>query len=354
METSYIRQAFLILAGLLIASYCRLLPADEVSQWDDIDPAYYETDVRKLIEIDSGRDVADKRKALIQYLWAEKGFPCSKLPATVNHDVPDDRYARLFHANLKQIDKITVSMDYGLNSTVYHFISRDGNNRLIIYHQGHRGDFISGIDTIAAFLDSGYSVMGFSMPLLGMNNQPVVYLKRFGRLKLTSHNHLKFLDSPIRYFAEPVIVALNYARKFEYESVNMVGISGGGWTTVLIAAIDPRIKRSYPVAGSFPIYLRASRDWGDYEQTVPSLYRIANYPELYVMGAYGSGRKQFQILNKYDSCCFGGVKYQTYEDAVTQAVMELGEGEFEILLDDTHKEHKISNYALTVILNDLD
>ena len=134
----------------------------------------------------------------------------------------------------------------------------------------------------------------------------------------------------------------------------MVGISGGGWTTVLIAAIDPRIKCSYPVAGSFPIYLRASRDWGDYEQTVPNLYRVANYPELYVMGAYGSGRKQLQILNKYDSCCFAGVKYQTYEDTIRQAVMKLGEGGFEVLLDDTHKEHKISNYALTVILNDLD
>jgi len=354
METYGKRQVFLILAGLLVASYCRLLPADEVSQWDEIDPFYYETDIRKLIEIDSGHDVAAKRKALIQYLWAEKGFPCSKLPAVVDHNIQDDRYAALFHANLKQIDKITVSMDYGLNSTVYHFIPKDGNNRLIVYHQGHRGDFISGIDTIAAFLESGYSVMGFSMPLLGMNNRPVVYMKRFGRLKLTSNNYLKFLDSPIRYFVEPVVVALNYGGRFDYESFSMVGISGGGWTTVLTAAIDPRIKRSYPVAGSFPIYLRASRDWGDYEQTVPSLYRIANYPELYIMGAHGSGRKQFQILNKYDSCCFAGVKYQTYEDAVRQAVTKLGEGGFEILLDDTHKEHKISNYALAVILNDLD
>ena len=32
----------------------------------------------------------------------------------------------------------------------------------------------------------------------------------------------------------------------------MVGLSGGGWTTNLIAALDDRIKYSFNVAGPFP------------------------------------------------------------------------------------------------------
>jgi len=243
-----------------------------------------------------------------------------------------------------------------LDSIIYHFTPKKPNHELIVYHQGHNGDFVVGINTIRSCLDRGYSVMGFSMPLLGMNSRPVIELERFGKLKLSKHEHLKFLKNPIKYFVEPVAMALNYAAKFEYRRVSMIGISGGGWTTTLYAAIDPRISCSYPVAGTLPIYLRSDskRDWGDYEQTVPELYSIANYLELYIMGSYGNARKQIQILNKYDSCCFAGIKYRTYEEVVKAAVAGLGEGEFGIFLDDTHKEHKISEKTLKVIFDDLN
>ena len=36
----------------------------------------------------------------------------------------------------------------------------------------------------------------------------------------------------------------------------MAGLSGGGWTTTLYAAIDPSIRYSFPVAGTIPLYLR--------------------------------------------------------------------------------------------------
>lgn len=350
------RKVIAVFSGAFVISFCLAAAADDLSQFEEIEASYFETDVRKVIQLRSGRDVVDKRKALIRYIWGEEGFPLSKLPESVQEDIKDAQYGQLEQNNLKRIDKITVGMDYGLNSVVYHFIAKKCNKKLIIYHQGHRGDFVKGINTIKACLDKGYCVMGFSMPLLGMNSRPTVELERFGRLKLTKHDHLKFLEHPIKYFVEPVAVALNYAAKFRYQGVYMVGISGGGWTTTLYSAIDARIRRSYPVAGSFPVYLRSgsSRDWGDYEQTVPGLYRVANYPELYIMASHSKGRKQIQILNKYDSCCFAGIKYRTYEKVVKEVVEGLGEGEFEVFLDDTHKEHKISGRALDVIFNDLE
>jgi len=345
-----------ILVGIFSVSMCFAASAEQYAQFERIEPSYYETDVNKLVQITNPQDVVNKRKALIDYIWAGRGFCSSKLPESVQENIEDDRYAELFKSNLKQIDKITIIMDGGFNSIVYHFIPKKANKKLLLYHQGHRGDFIEGLETIRAFVGRGYAVMGFSMPLLGMNNKPTVYLERFGWFKVTRHIHMRLLDRPIMYFVEPIAVALNYAGKFGYKDMYMTGISGGGWTTTLYAAIDPRISRSYPVAGSLPIYLRSDskRDWGDYEQTLPGLYAIANYLELYVMGASGNGRRQIQILNQYDSCCFAGIKYRTYEQAVTQRVSSIGEGGFWVYLDSTHREHKISDAALEAIFADIE
>eukprot|EP01043_Picozoa_sp_COSAG02_P103688 COSAG02_NODE_39697_length_414_cov_0.596825_2_plen_47_part_01 len=47
------------------------------------------------------------------------------------------------------------------------------------------------------------------------------------------------------------MLAVNYAKNvLRYKHIVMVGISGGGWTTTVSAAIDPRIELSMPIAGS--------------------------------------------------------------------------------------------------------
>ena len=56
-----------------------------------------------------------------------------------------------------------------------------------------------------------------------------------------------------RFFVEPVILTINYAKQvLGYKRVVMMGLSGGGWTTTMAAALDPRIELSIPVAGSIP------------------------------------------------------------------------------------------------------
>ena len=72
---------------------------------------------------------------------------------------------------------------------------------------------------------------------------------------------------------------------------------------------DDRINESFSVAGSFPIWLRSdSRDYGDYEQTIPEFYKIANYPELYFLSSYGD-RSLYLFYNEFDPCCFSGEVY---------------------------------------------
>ena len=93
---------------------------------------------------------------------------------------------------------------------------------------------------------------------------------------------------------------------------------------------------------------------GDYEQQVPALYLKANYLELYLMGAYGEGRRQLQILNEFDACCFGGTGYETYRDILLDRIYSLGSGQFDVFLDSTHRLHQISPEALKIIFLDLE
>lgn len=317
---------------------------------------YLGTDVSSLISIRQIDDVSDKRDLLIHFLWGKKGLP--SMQPTVIKNWNDHRYKDI--QSILRIDKLVVTMDFGLKSNIYHFIPETPNNKVVLYHQGHGGDFIKSKEQIRQLIDEGYNVFAFCMPLLGLNNNPTIDVPHIGKLKLTTHDIMKFLfpkdGNPIKYFIEPVIITLNYIEKnFDFYSISMIGISGGGWTTTLAAAVDTRIMHSFPVAGSYPIYLRSNsgRDWGDYEQNNPALYKSVNYLELYILGAYGKGRSQLQIINKFDPCCFAGIKWKTYKDIVTSRVHQLGQGKYDLYLDENNYDHKISKKTMAIIINTL-
>ena len=154
------------------------------------DAFYLRTKIDDLIEIGTLREVKEKRKQLVEFLWGLKSLPTS-MPDAVDFDHQDDRYSDL--NNLLRIDRLIVQMEYGLKSVIYHFIPENSNSRVILYHQGHVGDIIAGRTVIKAFLDRGYAVVGFSMPLLGGNNIPDVELKHLGRFELECHDEMKLL-----------------------------------------------------------------------------------------------------------------------------------------------------------------
>jgi hypothetical protein len=69
------------------------------------------------------------------------------------------------------------------------------------------------------------------------------------------------------------------------------------------------------------------------------------------MGAFGKGRFQLQVLNQYDSCCFDGTGFKTYVDLVRKRVHQLEKGRYDVFLDNSHREHKISERAIKEIFN---
>ena len=92
-------------------------------------------------------------------------------------------------------------------------------------------------------------------------------------------------------------------RNADPSRVAMTGLSGGGWQTALLAALDERITAIVPVAGHSPLWQRKScvADIGDLEQCPSDLCTVADYDVLTGMFA---PRPTLLIYNHEDDCCF--------------------------------------------------
>jgi hypothetical protein len=146
-------------------------------------------------------------------------------------------------------------------------------------------------------------------------------------------------------------------KNHNFESFNMIGLSGGGWSTIIISALDDRIQKSYSVAGSFPIWMRSDpSNFGDYEQTVPEFYKIANYEELYIMSSYGQDRELILFYNEFDPCCFSGELYKKFpfKNIIQEKLQSLEKGEFDVIIDSEQNEHIISDFTFNKILSSLN
>ena len=362
--------AIVFIYGLLVGVY-KIFPYEPLNLSFDVikgetpiqnnNQFIIQNDLDSLIKINNESDVDEKKNHLIEFFWNVESLDRVKysgqLPQ-VEFDISDSRYDNF--QNLKRIDKLTVEMEYGINSVSYLLVPEESNKKLILYHHGHDGDFILGKDTIQFFLERNFTVLAMTMPLIGMNNQPIVEIDGFGEMKLISHEQFRFLEknkfNPMKLFIHPIQVSLNFLEKeYDFKRYSIIGISGGGWTGLVYSAIDDRISDSFSVASSIPFYLKVEqRDMGDYEQMNIDLYKITNYLELYVLAAYGDDRKHIQIFNKNDSCCYSGNGYESYEFFIKDKLVKLGKGSFEIFIDDTYYGHKISESTLSLILEKLE
>lgn len=323
---------------------------------EDMTQAPEGVDPHDLITIRSSADAEAARLNLVQLIWGRRTLP-DKLPAVESSSIGEHLIEEL-DPLVERVETLVVILDAGMVTRAFHFIPRSGNGNVVILHDGHDDSVLQRTHEIEELMRHGYAVIAFSMPLVPPNSQPDLTLPTGETIRLQHHDQLAFLtpdhENLVRYFLEPIIQVVNFIeRETEYRHISMSGISGGGWTTVMAAAIDPRISASVPIAGSFPIYLRAlnDRDWGDLEQTLPAIYSRIGYLDLYVLGSEGCGRRQVQIFYEHDPCCFAGRAGSSYEAAVQDAVESIGPGTFEVRIDSRFREHAISPYALEAALD---
>lgn len=85
--------------------------------------------------------------------------------------------------------------------------------------------------------------------------------------------------------------------------LGVTGLSGGGWQTIVLSALDERVAVAVPVAGYASLLSRIERraDTGDIEQNATDLAAGQDYPHLTAMRA---PRPTLLIYNAEDDCCF--------------------------------------------------
>ena len=87
--------------------------------------------------------------------------------------------------------------------------------------------------------------------------------------------------------------------------VGVTGLSGGGWQTIFLSALDERVKVAVPVAGysstTTKVEARQYGDLGDLEQNGTDLLTNVDYTHLTAMM---SPRPTLLIHNAEDDCCF--------------------------------------------------
>ncbi|HKX60220.1 MAG TPA: hypothetical protein VJS65_00230 [Verrucomicrobiae bacterium] len=320
------------------------------------------------ITLRNPRDIEARRKTLTEFIWGTEGFPRRRQPDLVVTNIPSP--VRQL-TSLGRVDELRFNLAPGLEGLAYHFVPTRPNGHFVVVHHGHActlddnsGPTNSGYGlqrTIHALLREGFGVLGVFMPR--------------SRPGDCTGGHDKLFDLPVagnglRFFLEPTAIGLNYVKtqsrrgRFpRYRTFHMLGLSGGGWTTTVYAALDTTIENSFPVAGTIPLHLRSGGSVGDLEQFLPAFYRLAGYPDLYILGAHGRNRRQVQILVRRDDCCFGEAQHdanrtgrpyleamRNYERDVQTALETAGRGTFRLEIDDAAPSHMISHEAIERVI----
>jgi len=322
---------------------------------------------QRAVTVTTPSKVDSTRAALVQHVWgASWETVTAKQPRLVDHRYKpqsDDALPTSI-SNLESVDRLDVGGTVASTAFIL-YPSKSNLHKAVIVHQGHACDLLDQGNhpvhleyLIRKLVGAGYTVAAMRMPL---------YQSPAHCGASRAHDKLFVLHpksgTAIQFFMEPVARTVNYlaAHHADLKEIDMVGLSGGGWTTTVYAAIDPRIVKSFPVAGTLPLYLRGAHYNHDLEQYVPALYQVANYKDLYVLGAAGNGRLQLQILNRYDDCCFGEKEHtvgpppftqaiREYQHDVQNALSQLKKGTFALHLDQSAHYHQISTEAIDKVI----
>jgi dienelactone hydrolase len=258
---------------------------------------------------------------------------------------------------VRRTDLLIVRQPHGIDSRSEIYLPRARPRGFVIVHGGHTDVEDELRSVMQPLVRRGFVVAAMNMPLVGRNPRPAVRVRHHGRLVLTRHDLLELLGlgpgGTLALFLDPVRAVTAAASRMGFRTVSMVGLSGGGWTTVVSAALDPRIRRSFQVAGSVPTYLKSDpKNQGDIEQEVPGFYALADYQDLYALGALEPGRSQLQVFNDQDPCCFALTAVPGYVRDVRAALRRVSGGHFAAAV--VHNaDHSVAPATRAVILRRL-
>lgn len=318
-------------------------------------------DIGGEVSVDAGlpsRSLEEIRAELLVHLWGEPRLPTLAVPTLLELGISDPWIPGV--ENAASVDRITWPNDYSdkpvfSHSVANHFHPKQGGQRLILYNEGHCSPFCaSSPRAISFFLEHGFSVLAYAMPLYGPNEDPTweSIARRHSLLEELEGGNL----SVLRLFFEQLAFGLNYVQSnFDYIDISMIGYSGGGWTSTIYPALDTRVGISFPIAGTLPRHLLPA-DIDEYEQSVErAIYEVASFVDFYSLASSGPGRRHIHTLNIDDPCCFAarGLEPQLEENRKeVQLLVDEGGlgGQYLVHVVTDHNGHEISQAALDMAL----
>ena len=140
----------------------------------------------------------------------------------------------------------------------------------------------------------------------------------------------------------------------DYDNVSIMGISGGGWYSVWMAALIEDIDNTISYAGSMPmVYRTTGAFFGDHEEYASPIYRDVDYWQLYLLGSYRSGapeaRKYYLVYNSLDPCCYMEPSASHFKDVAGQ----IYPGNVKVVIDQSDK-HQMRVPVIEAIWQEID
>lgn len=318
-------------------------------KYERIETYILETDPNKLIRLGKNVELKALHEDLIRVTWGDLIDVRTLKPTEVKTiPLPGPLDADL----VSTVERLSIIVDQGYEAHPLIIHPKKPNGRLVIYQHGYAGVFLDFPHVINALLEAGFTVLGNNYPGYGENWLKDYFDDRFGPYQHRPHLFMNYAKQPLRYYFDPLAAGINYAQeKYGFSDVAMIGFSAGGWATAVYAALDSRVRLSYPVAGILPLYTKL----GDRppEHYYRPLIHTANYLEMYVMAAGRPGHRQLQVFNQFDRCCYGNRYGELFAPTVDKIARELGGNGFRVFIDTSHADHKISDDALDLIMEDL-
>ncbi len=319
---------------------------------------------RDALSMTTAADITARRAALITKVWGRSTIDTVQgvdvdsalnITALDTLPLPAGTTVRRYQINM------ATAAGGSIPGVADHFIPPGNPTRVVILNPGHASSYdrvpYQDAQTVVELLSEGYAVLATYMPRCNPLDSANCYPHDplFQSLRPANGLH------PYVYFLDPVRRSLNYAiNTFGYKRVDMAGLSGGGWTTTIYAALDTRIMTSIPIAGSEPFYMRLGSD-AEQENTpdrgndffsfvnASGTRYVSGYKDLYLLGSFGAGRRQIQVLNRGDNCCFGQNEYagvvtpwdqaaRGHEREVRQALAArtVGQGSFRLEINEAN------------------
>jgi hypothetical protein len=284
-------------------------------------------------------ELATLRSSLRTAIWPS-GYPTDGMTTTETIADPLSESP----TNLDHVTKHTITLTNPRTAatinpvrSIHLWVPTAPNGTLVIFHRGHSSTWneLGMNSAIKSLVEANYVVAGVTMPMKLDDT-------------LTLHNNKGYRTgnaTDLSWFLDPAIRVINHYIG-TYSTVYMVGLSGGGWTTDLVTALDTRVSRGVNCSGSLPLvnFNDSSRD---YEQQLGGLTAQVDYTDLYLL-ATSNSRRYKQVLIKKDSALFDWGFYflRPYEEAIQYYT-----DQFSISWDDTVTAHQLSAAGRQIVLD---